>query len=35
VKILVEIKEHKVAFVLGLLANMPFVKVTVVEEEKQ
>lgn len=32
-KILVEIKPHKVDFVLGLLKNMPFVNITIVEEE--
>tara|TARA_R110002072_G_scaffold99364_15_gene218608 strand:+ start:900 stop:1034 length:135 start_codon:yes stop_codon:yes gene_type:complete len=33
VKYQIEIKEHKVPFVLGLLKNMPFVEIKKIEEE--
>lgn len=34
-KIMLEIKPHKVDFVMDLLKNMPFVKITYVDKEEQ
>jgi hypothetical protein len=34
-KYIIDIKEHKVSFVLGLLENMSFVEIEAVEEDKK